>query len=145
MPATAIAAKLVNNSADVNLELNEAIGLIISCLLFYNSQMSGSGHEDDLKRDIAEEESLVRELSFLFGEDIVKQARLLDIANLNMTDEMTAGIRNGIKQLKQLKNDPGAQKQWLEKQESGLRLLLCLWIMDMGLLEKIQVRSYVTR
>ena len=35
--------------------------------------------EDDLEQDIAGEASLARELSFLFGEDIVGQARLIDI------------------------------------------------------------------
>ncbi len=54
-----------------------------------------------------------------------------------MTDQMTAEIGAGIKQLKQLRESPVQQRQWLEKQEPGLQLLLCLWIMDMGLLEKI--------
>lgn len=103
--------------------------------------MADTEHEADLKQDIASEESLARELSFLFGEEIVEQARVLDIADLNMTDEMTAAIREGIRQLKQLKDNPGAQRQWLQEQEAGLRLLLCLWIMDMDLLEKIQTRS----
>lgn len=105
--------------------------------------MTDTEHEADLKQDIASEESLARELSFLFGEEVVEQARVLDIGDLNVTDEMTAAIREGIRQLKQLKGDPEAQRQWLEQQEAGLRLLLCLWIMDMDLLEKIQTRSYL--
>jgi hypothetical protein len=100
--------------------------------------MSDSEYQDDLIADVAESESLARELSFLFGEETVEQARLIDIGVLNITDEMTAAIGEGIRQLKQLKNDPEAQRQWIEKQETGLRLLLCLWIMDMGLLEKIR-------
>ena len=97
-------------------------------------------HEDDLMQDIAGDEALARELSFLFGADIVEQARLLDITDLNMTDEMTVGIGDGIRQLKQLKHDPEAQRQWVGEQAPGLRLLLCLWIMDMDLLDKIQMR-----
>jgi hypothetical protein len=100
--------------------------------------MSNSEYQDDQLDDVAESESLARELSFLFGEETVEQARLIDIGVLNITDEMTAAIGEGIRQLKQLKNDPEAQRQWIEKQETGLRLLLCLWIMDMGLLEKIR-------
>jgi hypothetical protein len=100
--------------------------------------MSDSEYQDDQLDDVAESESLARELSFLFGEETVEQARLIDIGVLNITDEMTAAIGEGIRQLKQLKNDPEAQRQWIEKQETGLRLLLCLWIMDMGLLEKIR-------
>lgn len=102
-------------------------------------------HDDDLQQDIAEEESLARQLSCLFGQAIVEQARLLDIADLNLTDDMAAAIADGIRQLKQQKDDFAAQKQWVSKQEPGLQLLLCLWIMDMGLLDKIQVRSWLSQ
>ncbi len=100
--------------------------------------MSDSEYQDDQLDEVAESESMARELALLFGEEIVEQARLIDIGVLNITDEMTAAIGEGIRHLKQLKNHPEAQKQWIEKQETGLRLLLCLWIMDMGLLEKIR-------
>lgn len=113
------------------------------CYLIYNNSMIDNEHIADLTQDIAAEESLAKELSYLFGENIVEQARLLDIADLNMTDEMTANIRAGIKQLKQLKSDPEAQRQWIAEQEAGTRLLLCLWVMDMDLLEKIQIKSYL--
>ena len=99
--------------------------------------------ENGIEHDVAEGASLAKELAFLFGEELVEQAQLLDIADLNMTDEMTASIGEGIKQLKQLKHDPQAQRQWLGKQQPGLQLLLCLWIMDMGLLEKVRARPYV--
>ena len=105
--------------------------------------MTDTEQEDDLKQDMAEEMSLSRELSFLFGKDVVEQARLLDVADLNMTDEMTAAIGEGVRHLKQLKSDPDAQREWVKKQTPGLCLLLCLWIMDMHLLDKIQIRSYI--
>ena len=105
--------------------------------------MADTEHEDDLLQDIAGDESLARELSCLFGADIVEQARLIDIADLNLTDEMTTGIGTGIRKLKELKHDPGAQQQWVRDQEPGMRLLLCLWIMDMDLLDKIQTRSWL--
>ncbi len=104
--------------------------------------MIDTEYDDGLGQDIAEDESLARELSFLFGGDIVEQARLIDIADLNLTDEMTTSIGEGIRQLKQLKHDPEAQRQWVSEQAPGLRLLLCLWIMDMDLLDKIQTGSY---
>jgi hypothetical protein len=105
--------------------------------------MVDTEHDDDLQHDIAEEESLARELSFLFGKDTVEQARLIDIADLKLTDEMTAGIGAGIRQLKELKHNPEAQRQWVSEQAPGLRLMLCLWIMDMDLLDKIQTRSWL--
>ena len=104
--------------------------------------MIDTSYDDDLGSDITEHESLARELSFLFGGDIVEQACLIDIANLNLTDKMSSSIGEGIRQLKQLKHDPEAQRQWLSEQEPGLRLLLCLWIMDMDILDKIQTRSH---
>ena len=100
--------------------------------------MIDSEFEGNLKQEVAREESQAHDLAFLFGEEIVEQARLIDIGMLNITDEMTAAIGQGIKKLKQLKNESEAQRQWIEKQEAGVRLLLCLWIMDMGLLEKIR-------
>ncbi len=100
--------------------------------------MTDTEHEDNLEQDIADDASQARELAALFGEAIVEQARMVDIADLNMTDQMTAAIGDGIKHLKQLKGSPEQQRQWMEKQEAGLRLLLCLWIMDMGLLDKIK-------
>ncbi|MCZ6525797.1 MAG: hypothetical protein O6928_04460 [Gammaproteobacteria bacterium] len=105
--------------------------------------MTDSEYEDDLQQDIAGEVTLNRELSFLFGEDIVVQARLLDVADLNLTDEMTAFIGKGVRQLKHLKHDPQAQQRWVSEQAPGSRLLLCLWMADMNLLEKMQTRSYL--
>ncbi len=104
--------------------------------------MIDTEYNDDLVEDITGHESLARELSFLFGGDIVEQARLIDIADLNLTDEMTTSIGEGIRQLKQLKHDPEAQRQWVSEQAPGSRLVLCLWIMDMDILDKIQANSY---
>ena len=75
--------------------------------------MIDTEYDDGLGPDITKHESLARELSFLFGGDIVDQARLIDIADLNFTDEMTASIGVGIRQLKKLKHDPEAQRHWL--------------------------------
>ena len=107
--------------------------------------MDDTEHQEDLLRDIADEASLLRELSFLFGEDIVEQARLIDIADLNMTDEMTREIGEGVRHLKVLQHDPRSQQIWVSKQSLGLRLLLCLWIMDMDILDKIQACSYLDK
>ena len=107
--------------------------------------MIDSEYDNDVGQDIAEDDSLGRELSFLFGEEIVEQARLIDIADLNLSDEMTTEIGKGIRQLKQLQHDAAAQRQWVSEQTPALRLLLCLWIMDMELLDKIQTRSYLDK
>ena len=97
---------------------------------------------DDLKHDNSEQAHIAHELSFLFGNSIVAQAQLVDAGILNMTDAMTKAVGNGLRQLKQLINDPGAQQRWVSEQAPGLQLLLCLWIIDMELLDKIQICSY---
>jgi len=78
------------------------------------------------------------QLSVLFGRETVQQARLLDVADLNLNEEMTGFITAGLTRLKQLRNHPGAQQDMVNKMAQGERLLLCMWIMDMGLLEKIR-------
>lgn len=83
-----------------------------------------------------------RELSVLFGRDIVEQARLIDVVDLNLDERMTASISEGLTRLKQQRYDPAAQKALVAVMEPGERLLLCMWIMEMDLLEKIQSRSY---
>jgi hypothetical protein len=104
--------------------------------------MKESENDEDLINDRVEDESVARELSFLFGEVVIEQSRLIDIADLNLHDEMTTKIGEGIRHLKDLKHDPEAQRRWVSEQSPGLKLLLCLWIMDMGILDKIQTKTY---
>ena len=99
--------------------------------------------EADLAKSIEANQHLHKELSFLFGTEIVELASQIDVSDLNLNKEMTDSIAAGVKQLKQQKNRPDAQRALLDKMESGARIVLCLWIMDMDLLDKIQDRSYV--
>jgi hypothetical protein len=50
---------------------------------------------------------------------------------------MTASITAGITALKQLRKDPAAQKRLIADMQPGERLLLCMWVMEMELLDKI--------
>lgn len=92
---------------------------------------------DDLRNFMEEDEHQLQVLSRLFGEDTVEQARQLDVAHLNLSDKMIATISDGVRQLKALRTDPDAQHRLISGMEPGARLLLCMWIMDMGLLQKI--------
>ncbi len=78
------------------------------------------------------------ELAALFGKETVEQAEQLDIADLNLSDEITASIADGIRTLKGLKGKPAAQANFVNSLQPGARLLLCMWIMDMDLLKKVQ-------
>ena len=92
---------------------------------------------DELQNSMEEDERQLQELSRLFGMDTVEQARHIDVADLNMNDQMLASISDGVRQLKALKADPDAQSRLIAGMEPGARLVLCMWIMDMGLLQKI--------
>jgi hypothetical protein len=100
---------------------------------------------DDLRHSKEEAEHQIQELSQLFGVDTVEQARQIDVADLNMNDKMIATISDGVRKLKGLRMDPGAQRHLISGMEPGARLVLCLWIMDMGLLQKIRgQQDYIT-
>ncbi len=99
--------------------------------------------DDDFVQSREENERTQDELAFLFGKETVEQAGQLDIADLSLSDEIAACIADGIKTLKQLQDKPAAQVNFVNSLQPGTRLLLCMWIMDMDLLKKIQRRSYL--
>ena len=101
-----------------------------------------AGDSDELVQSIEDYARASEELAFLFGRETVEQAAQLDIADLNLNDEIVACIAGGIRTLKQLQDNPRAQVNYVNGLEPGARLLLCLWVMDMGLLEKIRKRPY---
>lgn len=98
---------------------------------------------DDFIQSGEDRERTREELALLFGRETVEQAGQLDIADLNLDDEIVACIADGIRALKELRRDPDAQVNFVNGLKPGARLLLCMWIMDMELLEKIQARSYL--
>ena len=101
-----------------------------------------TGNSDDLIQSREDYQRAHDELAFLFGRETVEQADQLDIADLNLNKEIVACIAGGIRTLKELRHNPGAQENFVNGLEPGARLLLCLWIMDMGLLEKIRKQPY---
>ena len=98
---------------------------------------------DDLELSIKEDAKLGNELAFLFGRETVELARHIDIADLQLNEKMTDSIAAGIRRLKESRNDPDAQVKLIEGMDQGSRLLLCMWIMDMDLLDKIRNGSYI--
>jgi hypothetical protein len=106
--------------------------------------MMNSNTEDSDQYDlIAEKKRQEKELSFLFGKEIVEQARLIDVVDFNLSDEMTKCISKGVTRLKNLHNQADAQIQFIEEMAPGERLVLCMWIMEMDLLPKLQSSNYV--
>ena len=97
---------------------------------------------DDLQQTVDKANKSKAELAVLFGEATVALANQLDIAELNLQDEIVRDIGAGVAELKKLKTDPRAQMEFVRQLRQGSRLLLCMWIMDMDLLDKIQTRTY---
>lgn len=93
---------------------------------------------DELRQSLEEEERRIKELTLLFGADIVEYAQRIDVADLNMNEKMTAAISDGVRKLKALRTDSDAQIELINGMDPGSRLVLCMWIMDMGLVEKIR-------
>ena len=106
---------------------------------------TAEGFATDLAESIEANHRLNKELSFLFGEEIVEQANQLDIAELNLNKDIIDCISTGVRQLKELKSNPKAQMDLVNAMAPGARIVLCLWIMDMELLDKIQTRSYLNK
>ena len=104
-----------------------------------------AGKSDDPTQSREAHARVNDELVFLFGQETVEQAEQLDIADLRLNDEIVTCIADGIRTLKELRDNPVAQVNFINGMEPGARLLLCMWIMDMGLLKKIQNRSYFLR
>ena len=98
--------------------------------------------EADLEDSISAHQNLIEELSFLFGKDLVMQVEQIDIADINLNQDIIECISAGVKQLKALKHNPQAQVDYLASLNAGEQLVLCLWIKDMDLLEKIQDHPY---
>ena len=96
---------------------------------------------DDLDQSREDYERVREELAVLFGQETVEQAGQLDIADLRLNDKIVASISNGIRTLKELQHNSSAQVSFVNSLEPGARLLLCMWIMDTGLLTKIRQRS----
>lgn len=85
-----------------------------------------------------ESESSISHLQRLFGAEIVEQAQLVDVVDLNLDDRMTACITAGLTRLKQNRDNTGTQQAIVAAMEPGEKLLLCMWVMEMGLLDKLQ-------
>ena len=107
-----------------------------------NEANSADETDSGLEDDIQASQHLDAELAFLFGEDIVEQSNHIDIVDLNLNQAITESIASGVKQLKALKSTPQAQQKFVDSLAAGEQIVLCMWIREMQLLNKIQDLSY---
>ncbi len=83
-----------------------------------------AGNNEDLIQPMEAYERSNDELAVLFGRETVELARQVDIADLNLNEEIVACISTGIRTLKELWDNPPAQINFINGMEPGARLLL---------------------
>ncbi|NKB37749.1 MAG: hypothetical protein GKR93_11345 [Gammaproteobacteria bacterium] len=108
-----------------------------------NDDDTAQDFDADLEASILAHKNLINELSFLFDREIVSQAEQIDIADINLNKDIIDCISAGVKKLKELKGRPKEQQGFVNSMAVGEKLVLCLWIKDMDLLDKIQAGSYL--
>ena len=86
---------------------------------------------------LADDNSDDPRLRSLFGSAIVEQAKLIDVVDLNLDDKMTACITAGVTALKQRRGDATGLRRYVESLQPGEQLLLCMWILEMELTDKL--------
>jgi len=97
--------------------------------------------EEQAENQELENSRVNQELVCLFGNEIVDQAELIDIADLNISDDITRCISKGVVQLKKLKGNTDSQRALINEMSQGEKLILCMWIMEMDLLDKLQAKN----
>lgn len=107
--------------------------------------MTMSENENEIvAEDIEQQQQQLRnELSFLFGKDTVEQAELIDVVDLQLNNDMTQCISRGVTRLKQLKDMPDAQQKFIRELNPAEQLLVCMWVMEMNLIDKLRSDSYI--
>lgn len=120
-----------------------AISLPLCCNCISNQNgprkpMTETPDYDDLNTAMQADARVDEALSAVFGPEIVEQARLIDVTDLNLNDDMVRSITDGLNRLKQTRHDPEGQTAILRTLSPGEQLLLCMWIREMELLEKIR-------
>jgi hypothetical protein len=82
-----------------------------------------------------------RELIALFGEVTVKVARMVDPAMLALSADLMDRVHDGADALLARTGRPDAQRRYVADLTSDVRLILCMWMMDMGLAAKLTARA----
>jgi len=80
---------------------------------------------------------LETELACLFGRETVTQARCTDIADLELDAVFMDGIAETAGQLIQAKGQPRDQRALVEGMGRDKRLVLCMWLIDTDMADKL--------
>lgn len=81
------------------------------------------------------------ELMRLFGEVTVQVARMVDPATLALSADLMDRVHDGADALLMRTGNPDAQRRYIAALPSDVRMILCMWLMDLGLAAKLTARA----
>jgi hypothetical protein len=82
-----------------------------------------------------------RELAALFGRHLVEQAHGTDAAELDLTAERMDAVHDAADELLAHAGDTLAQNRIVRSLDPYTRLILCMWVMDLGLAAKLAAQA----
>lgn len=82
-----------------------------------------------------------REMVALFGEPVVQVARMVDPQILALSADLLDQVCQSADRLLELRGQPVAQRKHVASLPSNVRLLLCMWLQDMGTAAKLINRT----
>lgn len=85
------------------------------------------------------------ELKRLFGEPVVYLARITDPASLDLSAALMDRVHDGADALLALKGHPQEQCRYIGELPFDVRLVLCMWLLDLDLAAKLLKSLYVDR
>lgn len=81
------------------------------------------------------------ELVALFGDVTVKIGRMVDPAMLALSADLMDRVHDGADALLARSGRPDAQRRYVAGLPSDVRLILCMWMMDLDLAAKLTARA----
>lgn len=82
-----------------------------------------------------------RELNCLFGRELVKTAIQTDPADLKLTEQLMDAVHDAADNLLYLSDQPDKQRAYVQRLSYTVRLVLCMWVHDMGLAAKLTAEA----
>jgi hypothetical protein len=81
------------------------------------------------------------ELAVLFGDVTVRIARMVDPVMLALSADLMDRVHDGADALLARSGRPDAQRRYVAGLPSDVRLILCMWMMDLDLAAKLTARA----
>ena len=94
-------------------------------------------HSQATSRRLARQHRRERELAALFGNDLVHRASVTDPAELDLSAELMDAVWDAADRLLRDAGNPPAQRAYVEGLSAAVRLVLCMWILDLDLAGKL--------